>query len=40
MRFAFFGQLVGGGTVAAIVGLFGLGKTNGVSDAFSIRSFA
>jgi hypothetical protein len=27
MRFAFFGQLVGGGTVAAIVGLFGLGKT-------------
>jgi hypothetical protein len=27
MRFAFFGQLVGGGTVATVVGLFGLGKT-------------
>jgi hypothetical protein len=27
MRFAFFGQLVGGGTVTTIVGLFGLCKT-------------
>jgi hypothetical protein len=27
MRFAFFGELVGGGTVAAVVGLFGLGMT-------------